>query len=245
MRALIPAILGTVAITLGGCDQASQTPTTAGEPAPAAAAPTLTDNTAQVSYVIGYDAAQQMLQQGVAIDTDAYIAGMQDSIAGRDPQLDQATAEAAMTSLQERLQTQARERQAAAGSENKRISSEFLENNANAEGVVVTDSGLQYKVLTEGSGPMPGPDSTVRVHYEGRLVNGRVFDSSIERGEPASFGVAQVIPGWTEALQLMPEGSKWTLYIPPELAYGEDAPPVIGPNQALVFDVELLDANVE
>ena len=120
----------------------------------------------------------------------------------------------------------------------------FLEENKTKEGVVTLPSGLQYKVLEKGEGPSPLPTDQVKVHYTGSLINGTVFDSSIERGEPAVFGVNQVIPGWTEALQLMSTGSRWMLYIPTELAYGENgAGGVIGPNQALIFEVQLIEIN--
>lgn len=118
----------------------------------------------------------------------------------------------------------------------------FLEENKNKEGVVALPSGLQYKVLTEGSGAKPGPTDTVTVHYTGMLTDGRVFDSSVERGQPISFGLNQVISGWTEGLQHMSEGSKYTLYIPSDLGYGAGGAPgsIIGPNANLIFDVELI-----
>lgn len=118
----------------------------------------------------------------------------------------------------------------------------FLEENKSREGINTTASGLQYEVITEGDGPIPSAQDQVRVHYHGTLIDGTVFDSSVERGEPAVFGVGQVIPGWTEALQLMPVGSKWKVYIPSDLAYGErGAGGDIGPNSALIFEVELLE----
>ena len=125
---------------------------------------------------------------------------------------------------------------------NLQESADFLEANKSKEGVVTLPSGLQYKVLEAGEGPSPTPDDQVKVHYTGTLIDGTVFDSSIERGEPIVFGVSQVIPGWTEALQLMSPGSRWMLYIPPYLAYGENgAGGVIGPNQALIFEVQLIE----
>jgi FKBP-type peptidyl-prolyl cis-trans isomerase FklB len=121
---------------------------------------------------------------------------------------------------------------------------EFLAVNGAKEGVTTTESGLQYKVLTAGTGVKPNTSSTVEVHYAGRLLDGTEFDSSVKRGVPAQFGVTQVIAGWTEALQLMPEGSKWELYIPAALAYGPGGTGPIGPNSTLIFEVELLQANV-
>lgn len=119
----------------------------------------------------------------------------------------------------------------------------FLEENGKRPGVTTTESGLQYEVLTEGTGAKPTAEDRVRVHYHGTLIDGTVFDSSVERGEPAVFGVSQVIPGWTEALELMPVGSKWKIYLPASIAYGERGGPGggIGPNEALIFEVELLE----
>ena len=128
------------------------------------------------------------------------------------------------------------------GEKNKKEGEEFLAKNKEREGVKVTDSGLQYEIIKEGTGPKPTADQKVKVDYTGTLINGTVFDSSVERGEPATFGVGQVIPGWTEALQLMPVGSKWKIYIPGDLAYGaRGAGKDIGPNETLIFEVELLD----
>ncbi len=128
------------------------------------------------------------------------------------------------------------------GQENLEAGNAFLEENKNREGVTVTESGLQYEVLQEGDGPKPDSTDRVRVHYHGTLIDGTVFDSSVDRGEPAVFGVNQVIPGWTEALQLMPAGAKWKIYLPSEIAYGErGAGQDIGPNSTLIFEVELLE----
>ena len=125
---------------------------------------------------------------------------------------------------------------------NRKAGEEFLAENAKRAEVVTTPTGLQYEVLTEGNGVQPTTDDMVTVHYTGKLIDGTVFDSSVERGEPATFGVTQVIPGWVEALQLMKKGSNWRLYIPSDLAYGQrGAGGVIGPNSTLIFDVELLD----
>lgn len=139
-------------------------------------------------------------------------------------------------------QTYFQEQAMAAASESKVKGEKFLEENSFKEGVITTESGLQYKILTEGAGESPKATDQVKVHYEGRLINGDVFDSSIARGEPATFGVNQVIAGWTEALQLMKPGSRWELYIPSDLAYGERGGPGggIGPNETLIFEVELI-----
>lgn len=130
--------------------------------------------------------------------------------------------------------------QAKAGEMNAKAGKEYLANNAKEEGVKVTESGLQYLVVKEGNGKKPGPNDVVTVHYTGRLIDGSVFDSSVERGEPATFAVGQVIPGWVEGLQLMSEGSAYRLFIPSELAYGEHGTGPIQPNSTLIFDVQLL-----
>lgn len=130
--------------------------------------------------------------------------------------------------------------QAKAGEMNAKAGKEYLANNAKEEGVKVTESGLQYLVVKEGNGKKPGPNDVVTVHYTGRLIDGTVFDSSVERGEPATFAVGQVIPGWVEGLQLMSEGSAYRLFIPSELAYGEHGTGPIHPNSTLIFDVQLL-----
>ncbi|MCI7585791.1 MAG: FKBP-type peptidyl-prolyl cis-trans isomerase [Bacteroidales bacterium] len=130
--------------------------------------------------------------------------------------------------------------QAKAGEMNAKAGKEYLTNNAKEEGVKVTESGLQYLVVKEGNGKKPGPNDVVTVHYTGRLIDGTVFDSSVERGEPATFAVGQVIPGWVEGLQLMSEGSAYRLFIPSELAYGEHGTGPIQPNSTLIFDVQLL-----
>lgn len=130
--------------------------------------------------------------------------------------------------------------QAKAGEMNAKAGKEYLANNAKEEGVKVTESGLQYLVVKEGNGKKPGPNDVVTVHYTGRLIDGTVFDSSVERGEPATFAVGQVIPGWVEGLQLMSEGSAYRLFIPSELAYGEHGTSPIQPNSTLIFDVQLL-----
>lgn len=132
------------------------------------------------------------------------------------------------------------ELEANAGAMNEKLGKEYLENNAKKEGVKVTESGLQYLVLKEGDGKKPGPNDVVTVHYTGRLIDGTVFDSSVERGEPATFAVGQVIPGWVEGLQLMSEGAAWRLFIPSNLAYGSHGTGPIQPNSTLIFDVQLI-----
>ena len=184
------------------------------------------------SYLIGFRQAQNIQQQGGdIIDMQAYGQGAQDAIAGQDSQVPVENEEQLMSALTEALMQQ------------KSASSEsFMQENAARPEVTTTASGLQYEVLVKGTGPKPAATDTVVTHYHGTLTDGTVFDSSVERGSPASFPVNRVIAGWTEALQMMGTGSKWRLVIPPELAYGErGAGGAIPPNATLVFEVELLE----
>ena len=195
----------------------------------------------RIAYSIGANIGQNLLAQQVVegLDIAAFLAGMEDAIAG-DTQLDQ---EAMMQAIQTFMQRQAEE-EAAALAGNLAESEAYLAENAQNPGVTVLDSGLQYEVIESGpdGGESPTSSNSVLAHYHGTLPDGTVFDSSVDRGEPATFGVSQVIAGWTEALQLMKVGDKWRLFIPPDMAYGEASPtPAIPPNSALVFEVELLE----
>jgi FKBP-type peptidyl-prolyl cis-trans isomerase FklB len=212
---------------------------------------TLDTNQQQVSYIIGRDLARNFAQQGLDLDIEILTAALKEGLAGQPLRLSPEQMQAAMQQLQEQLGGGEDEddndddsSDSTSMNNNKAEGEAFLAENANKPGVTTLPSGLQYEVLTEGSGKKPGPRSQVTTHYHGTLTNGKVFDSSYQRGQPATFGVNQVIAGWTEALQLMPEGSKWRLYIPSDLAYGKrGAGRDIGPDSALVFDVELLKVN--
>ncbi|NML64475.1 FKBP-type peptidyl-prolyl cis-trans isomerase [Hymenobacter sp. RP-2-7] len=210
---------------------------------------TLDTNQQQVSYIIGRDLARNFSQQGLDLDIDILTAALKEGLAGQPVRLSPDQMQAAMQQLQEQLGGAEEDDDDDSSDQNsmnnnKAEGEAFLAENANKPGVVTLPSGLQYEVLTEGSGPKPGPRASVTTHYHGTLINGKVFDSSYQRGQPATFGVNQVIGGWTEALQLMPEGSKWRLYIPSDLAYGKrGAGRDIGPDSALIFDVELLKVN--
>ena len=196
----------------------------------------------QVAYSIGVNIGQNLVAQQIVegIDLTAFMAGMLDALSN-DVKMEQSVM---MEVLQSFMQRQADEAQAALG-ESLLASEAFLAENAERNGVVVLESGLQYEVLASGGGgESPTTTNTVLAHYHGTLSDGSVFDSSVERGDPASFGVSQVIAGWTEALQLMTVGDKWRLYIHPDMAYGEASPtPAIPPNSALIFEVELLEIN--
>ncbi|MDX8402330.1 MAG: FKBP-type peptidyl-prolyl cis-trans isomerase [Mariprofundaceae bacterium] len=201
----------------------------------------LSGDEAKLGYAIGLDVGKSLKTLGASIDMAAFKAAVDDRMAGREPRIPEAeAAKIKQAFFMKRAQKQMQERKAQ-GEKNKAASEQFLAGNAKKEGVKVTASGLQYKVLKMGDGPKPKPTDRVTVNYEGRLIDGTVFDSSYKRGQPATFPLNGVIKGWTEALQLMPVGSKFRIWLPPELAYGEQgAGSRIGPNQALVFDVELL-----
>lgn len=241
---LLPLVLVS-AFSLQACDQKSPA-TSADKPAAAAetSAPAdaaLTTTEQRLSYGIAYGLGQRMKADGVPLDATAFGAGLADALDDKESRMTQEEIAAEMQAYQEQANAENEAAQAALSEANLAASAAFLAANAAAEGVVTTESGLQYKVITEGTGPTPGPDDTVEVHYRGTLTDGTEFDSSYSRGETVTFGVGQVIPGWTEALQLMPVGSKWELAIPADLAYGAGgAGQVIGPNAALVFEVELI-----
>ncbi|QJX48510.1 FKBP-type peptidyl-prolyl cis-trans isomerase [Hymenobacter taeanensis] len=206
----------------------------------------LTSLKEQISYIIGRDMARNFAQQGLDIDVDTFAQSMKEALGGEPSRLTPEQMQAAMQQLQEQMGVgqEEDESQDSNSMNNKAEGEAFLAENKNKPGVQTLPSGLQYEVLTEGTGKKPGLGSSVTTHYHGTLINGNVFDSSYQRGQPATFGVNQVIAGWTEALQLMPEGSKWRLYIPSDLAYGRrGAGRDIGPDTALIFDVELLKVN--
>ena len=189
-----------------------------------------------VSYSIGLFMAQSLKQQGMTdLNNALLMRGMDDALKGRTTQLSMEQAGQVMNTYSQNQIT-------ARSAGNKKIGDAFLAENKAKPGVTTTASGLQYSVEKEGTGAKPTATDRVKVHYTGRLLDGKVFDSSVERGTPAEFGVGEVIRGWTEALQLMPIGSKWKLYIPAELAYGDrGAGHEIKPGSTLMFDVELLD----
>lgn len=227
-------------VALQACNQKSAAPEAAA-PAAQTAGVSLETSEQRLSYGIAFSLGQRMLADGVPLDSAAFSAGLVDALESKEPRLSQEEIAAEMQAYQEKAMAEQQAAAAALGEANLAASATFLEENAAREGVVVTESGLQYEILEAGDGATPGAGDTVEVHYRGTLVDGTEFDSSYSRGEPVSFGVGQVIPGWTEALQLMPVGSKWKLAIPADLAYGAGgAGQVIGPNSALVFEVELL-----
>ena len=196
----------------------------------------------RISYALGLSMGNNFRSSGIEkIDFKDFVDGVAAVYSGATPRMsyDEAKEEIRryFTAMEERQQAEAAEK----GKINRQAGEAFLAENAKRQEVKVTSSGLQYEVIEEGDGPTPTAQDSVTVHYTGKLIDGTVFDSSVERGAPATFGVSQVIPGWVEALQMMKTGSKWRLFIPSQLAYGPNgAGPVIGPDSTLIFDVELI-----
>jgi FKBP-type peptidyl-prolyl cis-trans isomerase FklB len=192
----------------------------------------------KASYGIGLQMGQQLSSTFPGVSVTAAIAGIEDAFAGKQPQVNPTDINAAFQVVQEKIKEEEAENATKFAGEGQA----FLEENAKRSEITSTESGLQYEVMTAGDGDKPNANSTVRTHYRGTLINGEEFDSSYSRNEPTEFPVNGVIAGWTEALQLMAVGSKWKLYIPYNLAYGEQgAGGAIGPYQALIFEIELLD----
>lgn len=190
-----------------------------------------------VSYAVGLNIARNWKQQSVQFDVDQVAQGIKDVLGDKTPRLDEKQVQEAITAYQAKL----KEEQQAQGGKNKKAGEDFLAANKKKEGVKATASGLQYQVIKEGTGAQPKATDTVKVHYTGTLLDGKKFDSSVDRGEPAEFPLNGVIKGWTEGLQLMKTGAKYKFFIPSDLAYGENSPPGIPPNSVLTFDVELLE----
>lgn len=205
------------------------------------AAATLDTDEQKISYIMGMNVGGQMKSDGFEFNKAAFMSGFDNAFSDAEPALNEEEVAAVVQRFQEK---QMAEQQAAMGEvaeKNLKEGLAFLEENLSQEGIVRLESGLQYRVLTPGTGGSPEAEQRVEVHYRGTLLDGTEFDSSYARGNPEQFGVNQVIPGWVEALQLMKEGGKWELFIPPELAYGVGGTGgVIGPNQVLKFEVELL-----
>ncbi|MDC8832249.1 FKBP-type peptidyl-prolyl cis-trans isomerase [Alteromonas sp. chi3] len=193
----------------------------------------------QASYGIGFQMGQQLQSNPFdGLDLDSVLTGLKDAFTGEAPQVDNDTLRTAFGEIHQRMQAAKAKQHEAAIAEGE----SFLADNAKRDEVTVTESGLQYEVINAGDGEVPTADSTIRAHYHGTLIDGSVFDSSYERGQPAEFPVGGVIKGWTEALQIMPVGAKWRLYVPHDLAYGEQgAGGAIAPYSTLIFDIELLD----
>jgi FKBP-type peptidyl-prolyl cis-trans isomerase len=199
--------------------------------------PDLKSDKGQASYAIGQQIGQNLKAQNIDFDATTLVASMKEAAEGKPSQMTKEEIQKAMMKLQE----SAMKKQQEEGEVNKKKSADFLEKNKTAEGVKSTASGLQYTVIKEGDGAIPKKEDNVKCHYTGTLIDGTKFDSSVDRGQPAEFPVGGVIPGWTEALQMMKVGSKYKLFIPADLAYGPSGRPGIPANSALIFEVELLE----
>lgn len=206
----------------------------------AASAPAFASEEAKAAYSIGFLSGKSHAQHLTTLDVEAYVAGFREAYAKTAPRLSEDEMKTTLETFRTRLQAEALEKTAREANENKAKSAAFLASNAKKAGVTTTASGLQYEVLTQGTGTKPKATDMVKVHYHGTLIDGSVFDSSVDRGEPTTFQLDQVIPGWTEGLQLMNTGSKYRFTLPPELAYGEQGVGPIGANAVLMFDVELI-----
>ncbi|HTP12977.1 MAG TPA: FKBP-type peptidyl-prolyl cis-trans isomerase [Bacteroidota bacterium] len=195
----------------------------------------------KASYGIGMNIGKEFKEQFPEVDVEAMVRGFRDALAGTKMAIPQAELDSVMMAFQQDMMQRSSERMATLGAKNLKEGEAYCSENKEKPGVITLPSGLQYRIIKEGTGPKPTPKDTVVCNYRGTLVNGKEFDSSYKHGQPAEFVLGQVIPGWIEALQMMPVGSKWELVVPANLAYGERARSAdIGPNSTLLFEIELL-----
>ena len=197
----------------------------------------LEEETPRINYSLGYQIGGDFKRQGVEMDAEAVVQGIRDALSGAEPQMTPAEMNATLTELKRKVVAEQRKRGIERELDMLKEGEEFMQQNATKEGVITTESGLQYKVINEGSGKSPGPEDQVTVHYKGTMIDGKPFDSSYKKNKPATFRVNGVIKGWTEGLQLMKEGGKSQLFIPQNLAYGKRGPLA---HRTLIFEVELL-----
>ena len=226
-----------VAGALAGCSAAQETPPQ----------PKLETTDQKVSYGMGMVMGEHMGNDLPELQMEQFLQGIKHGHSGDQEQtrMTREEVQSALMAYQQEMQSKASEQQQELAKKNLEAGQTFLAENADRDGIQTTESGLQYEIIEEGDGESPSAEDKVKVHYTGELISGEVFDSSRERGEPVTFGLNQVIPGWTEGLQLMTEGSRAKLYIPADLAYGPGGNQRIGPNETLIFDVELLEINPE
>jgi FKBP-type peptidyl-prolyl cis-trans isomerase FklB len=196
----------------------------------------------KASYAIGFDMGSSLKENGLDIDADILVKALRDALSGSTALMTEQEVKATLMAVRKDLQARQQEKTKISGEKNKKEGEDFLARNKTKDEIKTLASGLQYKVLTEGKGKSPKAGDTVTVNYRGMFIDGTEFDSSYKRGQPANFTVGSVIKGWTEALQLMKEGSQWQLFVPANLAYGDNGTPggPIGPNAALIFDMELI-----
>ena len=253
LRSLAPLALAGLVLVLGACKPPEKTegedtavadqPAAEGEAATGAVAGIegLDTEREQVSYMIGMDMAKSLTPIKDDLDVEIVAQAMQDHFAGKTPKMTEEQSLQVQQAFTARLQARQEAERAEQAEKGKTEGAAFLAANKDKEGVQVTESGLQYQVVREGSGPKPTAEDVVRVHYKGTLLDGTVFDSSYDRGQPAEFGLNQVIPGWAEGVALMPVGSKYMFWIPSDLGYGEAGGGPIPPNSMLTFEVELIE----
>lgn len=223
-------------VLVGACTKQAE-----GDAAATKAPQTLESDAQKFGYAIGIDLGNSLQPVKDDVDIAALKAGLDDAFAGVESKMDDAAREEIKNTVAKKMQERQMQERLAQAEKNKDDGAKFLAENGKREGVKTTESGLQYEILSEGEGPNPTADDSVTVHYKGTLINGEEFDSSYSRGQPVTFPLKNVIKGWTEGVQLMNKGAKFKFFIPPELAYGERGAGVkIGPNETLVFEVELI-----
>lgn len=201
----------------------------------------LTSDKGKLSYAVGWDIGKDIERRGAEFDVETLIAAIRDSAAGQEPRVPNEEMVALLTALQQKVRQEQAEAFQKLAEENRVKSEEFLANNRSKNGIVALPSGIQYRIIEEGDGARPTMESTVKVHYRGSKANGLEFDSSFARGVPEQFTVNSVLKGWQEVLPLMKTGSTWQIFVPPELAFGARGNPPVGPNEALIFDLKLVE----
>ena len=195
----------------------------------------------KLSYAVGWDIGEDIQRRGAEFDVETVIAAIRDSAAGKDPQVPTEEMVAMLTELQQKVRQEQAEAFQKLADDNQAAADDFLEANKAKTGIVVLPSGVQYRIIEEGEGSRPGMEDTVKVHYRGSKINGHEFDSSFARGVPEEFPVNTVLRGWQEVLPLMKTGATWQIFVPPELAFGARGNPPVGPNEALMFDLKLVE----
>jgi len=201
----------------------------------------ITTDKGKLSYAVGWDIGEDIKRRGAEFDVEAVIKAIRDSGAGKDPAVPAEEMVALLTELQQRVRQEQAEAFQKLADENQKAADDFLTSNKAKKGIVALPSGLQYRIIDEGDGARPGLDSTVKVHYRGSKLSGLEFDSSFARGVPEEFAVNTVLKGWQEVLPLMKTGATWQIFVPPELAFGARGNPPVGPNEALMFDLKLIE----
>lgn len=201
----------------------------------------LTTDKGKLSYAVGWDIGEDIQRRGAEFDVETIIAAIRDSGAGKEPQVPAEEMVALLTDLQQKVRQEQAEAFQKLADDNQAAADEFLQTNLGKNGIVALPSGVQYRIIEEGEGSRPGMEDTVKVHYRGSKINGHEFDSSFARGVPEEFPVNTVLRGWQEVLPLMKTGATWQIFVPPELAFGARGNPPVGPNEALMFDLKLVE----